>query len=85
MQMNSLVLIDNSKHWKYLPKQASKLLFAYKILIKHSIDITVLEDGSVASFVTLVGHEKWYVFLIGSQESHLHFQERRQEKFGKSI
>ena len=40
---------------------------------------------SLASFVTPVGQEKYYVFLICSQEKHLHFQEKSQEKSGKNI
>ena len=39
----------------------------------------VLEDESVASFVTLVGQEKYYLFLICSQETHLHCQEKFRE------
>ena len=44
----------------------------------------VLEDGSVSSSITLVGHEK-YIFLICSQEKHLHFKEESQEKPGKKL
>ena len=49
----------------------------------------VLKDGSVSAFVTpryiLVGQEKYYVFVICSEEKHLHFQEKSQEKSGKNI
>ena len=35
---------------------------------------------SLASFVTPVGQEKYYVFLICSQEKDLHFQDKSEEK-----
>ena len=41
---------------------------------------------SFASFVSPVGQEKYYVvFLIYSQEKHLHFQEKSQGESGKNI
>ena len=40
---------------------------------------------SLASLVTLVGQEKFCVFLICSQEIQLLFQEKSQEKLGKTI
>ena len=40
---------------------------------------------SLASFVAIVGLEKYCVFLIFSQEKHLHFQEKSQEKSGKNV
>ena len=39
----------------------------------------VLKDGSDALFVGQAGQEKYYVFLIGSQEKHLHFLEKSLE------
>ena len=44
------------------------------------LNYLVLTDGSVASFVTLVGQEKFYVFLMCSLEKYFHFP----EKFRKS-
>ena len=38
-----------------MPKQASQLLFAHKLLIEYRIDVIVLKDGPVTSFVTLDG------------------------------
>ena len=43
---------------------------------------------SLTSFVTPVDQEKYYVFLICSQEKHLHFQEKArkgQEKISGRI
>ena len=40
---------------------------------------------SVASFLTLVGQGKYYVFLICSQEKHFCCREKNQEKAGKNI
>ena len=45
-------------------KQAS--FFACKLLLEYSIDIIVLDDGSVTSIVILIDQEKYYVFLICS-------------------
>ena len=45
----------------------------------------VLKDGSVASFIARFGQEKYYVFLICSQEKHLHFEDESQEKSEKNI
>jgi len=39
----------------------------------------------VASFLASASQEKYYTFLICSQEKHLHFQEKCQEKSGKNI
>ena len=44
-----------------------------------------LKFGSVLSFVTPVGQEKCYVFLIRSHEKHLHFQEESQETIGRMV
>ena len=54
-----------------MPKQASQLLFGFKLLSKYSIDIIVLKDWSVASFVTSVDQEEYCVFLICRQEKYL--------------
>ena len=45
----------------------------------------VLKDGSVASFVNLVGRGKCYGFLMCSQEKYRHLQGKFQEKSGKTI
>ena len=59
--------------------ETSKIaLFAYKLLIEYSIDIIVLKDWSVSSFVTPVGQEKYYVFLICIQDKNFNFQEKSQ-------
>ena len=39
---------------------------------------------SLASFVTPVSQEKYYLFLTCSQKKQLHFQEKSQEKSGKT-
>ena len=45
----------------------------------------VLKDGSVVSFVALVGQEKYCVFLICSQKKAPSFSLISQEKSGKNI
>jgi len=44
---------------------------------------TSRKDGSVASFVSQAGQEKYCVFLICSQNKHPHLQEKYQEKSEK--
>ena len=51
-----------------MPKQANQLLLANKLVIKNSIDNMILKDGSIASFVILVGQGTYYVFLICKKE-----------------
>ena len=47
--------------------------------------IIALKGGSVLPFVAPVDQEKYYVFLVCSQEMHLCFQEKGQEMSGKNI
>ena len=44
-----------------------------------------LENVLARLMSTPVGQEKYYVFLICSQEKHLHSQGKSQEKSGKII
>ena len=67
-------------------KQASQLLFAYKLLIEYSIRIIVLKDGPVVPYVAQVSQEAYYVFLISSPEKHtVFFQEKSKAVSSKNI
>ena len=58
MQNNALVSNRELCTLNSIPKQANQHLFTCKLLIKSSIDLIVLNYGSVQSFVTSVGQEK---------------------------
>ena len=65
-------------------KEANQLLIVYKMLSSYIIDIIVVGNGSVVSFVRSVGQEIYYVFLIYTQEMHVHSYEKGQEKSEKT-
>ena len=54
-------------------------------MTKYSIDILVLEAGSVVPFVTPAALERYYVFLLCSQEKRLHFHGENQEISGEDV
>ena len=63
-----------------MPEQASWLLFAYKLLNNYSTEVIALRDGPIASVVTSVGQEKYYVYLICGHVKHFNIGEKSQEK-----
>ena len=71
------------KHWGFLASQAYDIwsTFSYPNLQK-ILNYLFLKDEPVASFLTSSSQEKYYIFLICSQEKHIHFQEKSQEKSG---
>jgi len=48
------------------------------------VQLPTLRNGSVALSVTPAGQEKYYRFLMCSQEKYLHFHEKSQGKSGKN-
>ena len=57
-------------------QRARLLVFAFKLLVKYNFSLLVLKYGSVGSFITPVGLEKYHVIVICGQEKCIHFQEK---------
>ena len=77
--------IDNTTNCICMPKQASELLAAYRLLVKYSTDIIILKDGSIRPFVTTVCQEMYYIFLVCNQEKHIHFPEKMRKNSWQDV
>ena len=63
--------VANSRIYSTHATPARHLLFAYKLLIRYTIDTIVYR--SVVPFVRRAGLGKYYVFMICSQENPIIF------------